>query len=71
MNASDQFGLSCALALPIDSDLTIDHSRLLAHARWCLDAGCSSLTIFGTTGEGDVTIVHIDTRKAPRQRLDL
>ena len=52
MNASDQFGLSCALALPIDSDLTIDHSRLLAHARWCLDAGCSSLTVFGTTGEG-------------------
>lgn len=52
MNASDQFGLSCALALPTDSDLTIDHRRLLAHARWCLDAGCSSLTVFGTTGEG-------------------
>jgi len=52
MNASDQFGLSCALALPTDSDLTIDHGRLLAHARWCLDAGCSSLTVFGTTGEG-------------------
>jgi 4-hydroxy-tetrahydrodipicolinate synthase len=52
MNASDQFGLSCALALPTDSDLTIDHRCLLAHARWCLDAGCSSLTVFGTTGEG-------------------
>src|ERR1700747_680481 len=52
MNASDQIGLSCALALPTDSDLTIDHRRLLAHARWCLDAGCSSLTVFGTTGEG-------------------
>jgi 4-hydroxy-tetrahydrodipicolinate synthase len=52
MNPGDQFGLSCALALPSDNDLTIDYSRLLAHARWCLDAGCSSLTIFGTTGEG-------------------
>jgi 4-hydroxy-tetrahydrodipicolinate synthase len=52
MNAGGQFGLSCALALPIDNDLTVNHSRLLAHARWCLDAGCSSLTVFGTTGEG-------------------
>jgi 4-hydroxy-tetrahydrodipicolinate synthase len=52
MNATDQFGLSCALVLPVDSDLTIDHRRLLAHADWCLDAGCSSLTVFGTTGEG-------------------
>jgi len=52
MYSSDQFGLSCALALPIDDDLAIDYHRLLAHARWCLDAGCSSLTVFGTTGEG-------------------
>jgi 4-hydroxy-tetrahydrodipicolinate synthase len=52
MNPSDQFGLSCALALPIDDLLVIDYGRLLAHARWCLDAGCSSLTVFGTTGEG-------------------
>jgi 4-hydroxy-tetrahydrodipicolinate synthase len=52
MNLNDQFGLSCALALPIDDDLTIDYGRLLAHARWCLDAGCSSVTVFGTTGEG-------------------
>lgn len=52
MYSSDQFGLSCALALPIDDDLAIDYHRLLAHARSCLDAGCSSLTVFGTTGEG-------------------
>src|SRR4051812_20233076 len=52
MNVGDQFGLSCALTLPIKDDLAIDFGRLVAHARWCLDSGCSSLTIFGTTGEG-------------------
>jgi 4-hydroxy-tetrahydrodipicolinate synthase len=52
MPASKQFGLSCALALPLESSFAIDLGRLVAHARRCLDAGCSSLTIFGTTGEG-------------------
>ena len=52
MSPSGQFGLSCALPLPIDDVLVIDYGRLLAHARWCLDAGCSSLTVFGNTGEG-------------------
>jgi 4-hydroxy-tetrahydrodipicolinate synthase len=52
MQSTDRFGLSCALAMPFKSDFTIDHSRLVAQARWCLDAGCSSVTVFGTTGEG-------------------
>jgi 4-hydroxy-tetrahydrodipicolinate synthase len=52
MQPSERFGLSCALATPFNSDLTIDHGRLASHARWCLDAGCSSVTVFGTTGEG-------------------
>jgi 4-hydroxy-tetrahydrodipicolinate synthase len=52
MQSTDRFGLSCALALPFKNDLTIDHGRLAAQARWCLDAGCSSVTVFGTTGEG-------------------
>ena len=52
MQSTDRFGLSCALALPFKNDFTIDHGRLAAQARWCLDAGCSSLTVFGTTGEG-------------------
>ena len=37
---------------PYKNDFTIDHCRLAAQARWCLDAGCSSVTVFGTTGEG-------------------
>ena len=52
MQFSVRFGLSSALALPFKNDFTIDHGRLAAHARWCLDAGCSSVTVFGTTGEG-------------------
>ena len=52
MKSTDRFGLSCALSLPFKNDLTIDHSRLAAQAHWCLDAGCSSVTVFGTTGEG-------------------
>jgi 4-hydroxy-tetrahydrodipicolinate synthase len=52
MPSTDQFGLSCALALPFEDDSTIDHGRLAEQARWCLEAGCSSVTVFGTTGEG-------------------
>jgi 4-hydroxy-tetrahydrodipicolinate synthase len=52
MQSIDRFGLSCALALPFKNDFSIDHGRLAAQARWCLNAGCSSVTVFGTTGEG-------------------
>jgi 4-hydroxy-tetrahydrodipicolinate synthase len=47
-----QFGLSCALTLPCKPDSSIDFLRLSEHARRSLDAGCSSVTVFGTTGEG-------------------
>ena len=33
-------------------DSSIDFLRLSEHARRSLDAGCSSVTVFGTTGEG-------------------
>jgi 4-hydroxy-tetrahydrodipicolinate synthase len=52
MQSTDRFGLSCALATPFGSDFAIDHVRLAAQATWCLDAGCSTVTLFGTTGEG-------------------
>ena len=52
MVTSDQFGLSCALALPLTDSFDIDFSRLVAHAQRCLASGCSSVTLFGTTGEG-------------------
>jgi 4-hydroxy-tetrahydrodipicolinate synthase len=52
MQSTDRFGLSSALATPFRNDLAIDHVRLATQARWCLDSGCSSVTVFGTTGEG-------------------
>ena len=49
---SSPFGLSAALALPFQADGMIDLPKLVDHARWCLSSGCSSATVFGTTGEG-------------------
>lgn len=48
----ERFGLSAALTTPFDADGKIDVSRALKHARARLDNGCSSVTLFGTTGEG-------------------
>jgi 4-hydroxy-tetrahydrodipicolinate synthase len=47
-----RFGLSCALALPVHQDSSIDFLRLTVHASRSLKAGCSSVTVFGITGEG-------------------
>lgn len=46
------FGLSVALATPFDKDGRIALDAMVAQARRSLDAGCTSATIFGTTGEG-------------------
>jgi len=51
-SAQERFGLSAALTTPFDADGKIDVSRALKHARARLDHGCSSVTLFGTTGEG-------------------
>jgi 4-hydroxy-tetrahydrodipicolinate synthase len=50
--SSGHFGLGCAVSTPVSADGTLDLPRFTAHARKCLDGGCSSLTLFGTTGEG-------------------
>ncbi len=47
-----RFGLSCALVTPVADDGRVDLPRLVAHARERLTLGCSSVTAFGTTGEG-------------------
>lgn len=47
-----RFGLSVALATPFDKDGRIALDAMVAQARRSLDAGCDSVTIFGTTGEG-------------------
>ena len=48
----NRFGLSVALATPFTEDRAIDLPRLVAHGRQSLADGCTSLTVFGTTGEG-------------------
>ncbi|MDK9698255.1 MAG: dihydrodipicolinate synthase family protein [Siculibacillus sp.] len=52
MSGRDRFGLSAALTTPFDEEGRIDLHRLVGHARRCLDRGCDSVTLFGTTGEG-------------------
>jgi 4-hydroxy-tetrahydrodipicolinate synthase len=47
-----RFGLSCASITPFEAGGAIDVPRLVDHLRRCLDDGCSSLTLYGTTGEG-------------------
>ncbi|WP_457302122.1 dihydrodipicolinate synthase family protein [Phyllobacterium sp. P5_D12] len=48
----DRFGLSAALTTPFDAEMGIDVAKAVKHARHCLNSGCSSVTLFGTTGEG-------------------
>jgi len=47
-----RFDLSVALTTAFDEQNRIDIERTLVHAKTCLEAGCSSVTLFGTTGEG-------------------
>lgn len=49
---AQRFGLSCALTTPFGVDGRCDIAKLATHARSRLVAGCSSVTVFGTTGEG-------------------
>jgi len=49
---SSRFGLSVALTTAFDENNKIDIPRTLDHAKNCLAAGCNSVTLFGTTGEG-------------------
>lgn len=47
-----RFGLSCAITTPMREGGSVDLPRLTHHARHVLAAGCDSVTLFGTTGEG-------------------
>lgn len=48
----NRFGLSCAITTPMKDGGAVDLPRLTKHARFVLDGGCDSITLFGTTGEG-------------------
>ncbi len=52
MSRVERFGLSAALTMPFDAALAIDLRAAIDHAKSCLQRGCSSVTLFGTTGEG-------------------
>ena len=49
---ADRFGLSCATITPFTPAGGVDDARLADHLGRCLAEGCSSFTLFGTTGEG-------------------
>ncbi|NNU49404.1 dihydrodipicolinate synthase family protein [Rhizobium sp. WYCCWR 11279] len=49
---TQKFGLSVALATPFDGNGDIAIDAMIVQARRSLAAGCSSVTLFGTTGEG-------------------
>ncbi|MET0606034.1 MAG: dihydrodipicolinate synthase family protein [Beijerinckiaceae bacterium] len=51
-SARPKFGISPALATPIAKDGTVHVNALVAHTNDLLARGCTSATIFGTTGEG-------------------
>jgi 4-hydroxy-tetrahydrodipicolinate synthase len=52
MKSMSRIGLSCALITPFTSRGGIDLPLLSRHALRTLNAGCDSITLFGTTGEG-------------------
>lgn len=52
MSRVERFGLSAALVMPFDAVMAIDVDAAIDHAKSCLQRGCSSVTLFGTTGEG-------------------
>jgi 4-hydroxy-tetrahydrodipicolinate synthase len=45
-------GIWPALLTPLDAELNVDPDAFARHARGLLEAGCSGVTPFGTTGEG-------------------
>jgi 4-hydroxy-tetrahydrodipicolinate synthase len=52
MKLTQKFGLSVALATPFDANGKIAIETMIRQAEASLAAGCSSVTLFGTTGEG-------------------
>jgi 4-hydroxy-tetrahydrodipicolinate synthase len=60
-------GIWPALLTPLRADLSLDPARLVAHARRLIDAGCSGVTPFGTTGEGPA--FGVDERRAALEAL--
>ena len=60
------FGVSAALTTPFNTDDTVDFGRLSDHIKTVLSEGCTSVTFFGTTGEGAsvANIMRLETLHA-------
>jgi 4-hydroxy-tetrahydrodipicolinate synthase len=75
--AHQRFGLSCATITPVGRDGRVDTERLCDHLARRLAEGCTSFTLFGTTGEGSSfdraertrTIERVLSRLAPDKAL--
>jgi 4-hydroxy-tetrahydrodipicolinate synthase len=46
-------GVNAALLTAMTDDLSPDHARTAAHAKWLLANGCNGLGVLGTTGEAN------------------
>jgi 4-hydroxy-tetrahydrodipicolinate synthase len=68
MRPRRRVGVSAALTTPFDRSGEIDWSRLIGHAAGLLDRGLTTLTLFGTTGEGAST--SISERDSAFARFD-
>ena len=60
------FGISAALSTPFNVDGSINTTRMNHHIKTVLAEGCSSVTFFGTTGEGAsiASSARLDTIRA-------
>lgn len=66
---SEKFGLSVALTTPFDGKGEIAIDVMIAQAKRSLTAGCKSVTLFGTTGEGS-SIGTLERERIINQFLD-
>ena len=51
-HTGEHIGVWPALLTPLNADLSIDIDTFASHSKSLLDAGCTGITSFGTTGEG-------------------
>lgn len=46
-------GVNAASLTAMNSDLSINYEKSVAHSKWLLDNGCNGLAVLGTTGEAN------------------
>ena len=51
MDKRDWTGVFSAITTPFETDFSVDHEALAAHARWLIDNGCAGIVALGSLGE--------------------